>query len=289
MSAYAGRPCSRRGFIATALAAGAAWSLWPGRLGAEGAAKDGGPFTFLAVNDLHFTDPARCGPWLERVFKAMRRDAPAAEFLLVNGDLTSGAREAEFAGIRDAFKTLGLPVYVTPGNHDMAADGGHRLFDAYFPGQFNQCFEHRGRQFIGVNSAVDQSYEKTRIPASTFDWLDKNLGRLVPSKPTVLFTHFPLGQGVTYRPVNADDLLERFRDFNLQAVLNGHWHGFSQTRWRGAWIATSRCCARSRGNHDGSDKKGWLVCDAKEDRIDLRFAPFLDDPAGKAAAPKAGA
>ena len=76
--------------------------------------------------------------------------------------------------------------------------------------------------------------EKTTIQPATFRWLDDHLSRLEKSKPTVLFTHFPLGEKVTYRPLNAEALLERFREFNLVSVFNGHFHGFTERQFQHA-------------------------------------------------------
>ena len=93
-----------------------------------------------------------------------------------------------------------------------------------FPLRLNYYFRHEGWQFIGLDTSEGLKYEKTSVPAATLGWLDEYLPRLAPRKPTVVFTHFPLGAGVNYRPLNAEDVLYRFRDFNLQAVFCGHYH-----------------------------------------------------------------
>jgi hypothetical protein len=263
---------SRRQFVARGLAAGAGLGLWPGRLrAADAAAGESGAFTFIAVNDLHFTDPKLCSPWFERAFAAMRASAPEAEFVLVSGDLTTDAKDAEFGGLREAFQTLKLPVYVTCGNHDMTDEGTHKLYDEHFPEQYHYAFEHRGWQFFGLNTSENRGYQDTHIRPSAFGWLDDNLKRFDPRKPSVIFTHFPMGPGIMRRPLNTDDFLARFRDFNLQAILNGHWHGFTEANIRDAWITTDRCCSRYRENHDGSPHKGWFVCEARDGRISRRF------------------
>ena len=264
---------SRRQFAQSTLLAGAVTGLlWPGRLWAgDAAVGEQGAFTFIAVNDLHFTEAKLCGPWFERVFQAMRASAPQAEFVLVSGDLTSECTAAEFAGIREAFEALGLPVYVTCGNHDMTDKGSHELYDRYFPDRYHYAFEHRGWQFFGFNTANGRGYKGIAMRDSVFTWLDQNLGSFNPAKPSVIFTHFPLGFGLERRSANADQFLARFQGFNLQAILNGHWHGYSETTLGEAWITTNRCCSRVRHNHDGSPLKGWFVCEAREGRITRRF------------------
>ena len=76
--------------------------LWPGRLraGNSTATRD---FTFIAVNDLHFSDAA-CATWFEEAIAAMKTSAPAAELCLINGDLADDGTSEQLAGVRDAFQ-----------------------------------------------------------------------------------------------------------------------------------------------------------------------------------------
>jgi len=105
----------------------------------------------------------------------------------------------------------------------------------------------------------------------TLQWLDDTLPNVEKWRPTVLFTHFPLGLLTPYRPLNAEAVLARFKDYNLQAVFNGHFHGFT-ARWFGnATITTNRCCAISRENHDGTKEKGYFVCEARDGHITRTF------------------
>jgi hypothetical protein len=55
----------------------------------------------------------------------------------------------------------------------------------------------------------------------TFQWMDDNLKRLDRKKPTVLFTHIPVGERVPAigRSKNGEEMLARFKEFDLRAVL----------------------------------------------------------------------
>lgn len=275
-----------------------ALGLWPGALRA-GDADVGGSFRFLVVNDLHYMTP-ECGRWLEQVMRQMRAE-PGVEFCLVAGDLCEYGTEAELGGVRDVLKQLGLPVFVVIGNHDytapeaddqdrrarqlepsQAAEPGppdsqpmanRRSYERLFPNQINYWFEHRGWQFVGLDTTQGLLYQNTRIQDPTFDWVRDHLRKLDPLKPTVLFTHFPLGPGVTYRPRNADALLDLFRPVNLRAAFCGHWHGFTERRVGEATLTTNRCCALKRGNHDGTREKGYFVCTARDGHISRLFVP----------------
>ena len=244
-----------QGGAATLFSAG----LWPGRLRAEDNGKGDSGWTFIAVNDLHYED-AECGPWFEKVVAAMKASAPKAEFCILGGDQANKGQAEQFAAVRDIFKSLEVPLFPTVGNHDWTDDGSRAAYDEIFPGQLNRTFEHRDWQVIGLDTSDGPRYKDTSIQESTLGWLDQNLPKLSRAKPTILYTHFPLGAGVQNRPKNADLLLERFKDYNLQGALSGHFHGLTEKPWNQTLLTTDRCCSRVRANHDGTKQKGWFVC-----------------------------
>lgn len=263
-------PISRRRMLTLSAGALLGSAMWPGRLRAAENGKGESGWSFTTVNDLHFDGP-ECGPWFEKVMAAMKASAPGAAFCLLGGDQANDAKAEQLGGVGEIVKLLGMPVYATPGNHDIAKDGSRKSYDDAFPRQLNQVFEHRGWQVIGIDSTDGPRYRDTSIQDSTLAWLDAQLPKLDRSKPTILWTHFPLGEGVHYRPLNVDLLLERFLDFNLQAAFSGHFHGSSEKRWQNATLTTNRCCSRVRGNHDKTKEKGWFVCQAEDGKITRRF------------------
>lgn len=230
----------------------------------------GESFIFLAINDLHFQEAA-CALWFAQVVEAMKKSAPEAAFCLLGGDLANEGKREQLLGVRTAFEKLGVPLYAAPGNHDHAEGDDRTAYDELWRGHLNQSFTHRGWQFVGLDTTDGVRYQKTKIQPATFDWLEANLPKLDKTMPTVLWTHFPLGVGVSMRPGNADALLEKLSVLNVRAVFCGHWHGFSEKSWRQATLTTNRCCARVRNNADGSPKKGWFVCTAKDGAITRRF------------------
>ncbi|HEY7118694.1 MAG TPA: hypothetical protein VH475_19040, partial [Tepidisphaeraceae bacterium] len=91
---------------------------------------------------------------------------------------------------------------------------------------------------------------------------------------TLLVTHFPQGPKVTNRSLNADDLLDRFKPYNLAGVFGGHYHAYTATTVRDIPIKTNRCCSLKRSNHDGSKEKGYFLCSAKEGKVTPTFVQF---------------
>jgi len=262
---------SRREFLTRSGMALAAASLWPGHAFAQEAAGENGEFDFIAVNDLHFTDEKLCPPWFEKAFSTMHASAPRAEFVIVSGDLTSENTDMEFSGIKSLMPLLKVPVHLTLGNHDVKKDGSRSRFTRHFPGRLNYLLDHRGWQFVSIDSVQDRNAEKTKIPDETLKWLDGNLKKLDPRRPTIVSTHFPLGYGLVRRPKNADQVFTRLAKFNVRAIFNGHWHAYTQTMFKNAIVSTNRCCSRYRKNHDESPLKGWYVCEARQGQVSRRF------------------
>jgi hypothetical protein len=242
--------------------------LWPGALPADGGKSE--EFYFLVVNDTHFLN-RRCAAWLERVVKQMKGHAETIDFCLHLGDLSDHGRPEELSGARDAFKDLGLPTYVVPGNHDHLTQDDRKAYEDLFPKRINYHFAHRGWQFLGLDTTEGRHSIRTAVSAATLRWLDDTLPKLDRKRPTVVFSHFPLGPKHLTRPTNADALLERFKDYNLRAVFGGHWHALTERHLGAVALTTNRCCAISKGNHDGSPEKGYFLAHARDGKVEYRF------------------
>ncbi len=266
----------RRAALRLSASALLAAGLWPGARRAAGA---GNPedFSFISVNDLHFQSE-RCGPWFEQVVRQMKASEPRPAFCLISGDYAERGTKAELGAARDAFRGLGIPVHGVIGNHDYGAGESRADYDALFPGEINYTFEAGGWQWLGLDTSEGHKSSSTNIQPHTLKWLDENLPKLDRKRPTVVFTHFPLGPLTPSRPVNANDLLERLIGFNLQAIFSGHFHGFTERVLGDVTLTTDKCCAISRKNHDGTPEKGYFLCRAQGGRITREFVEVK--PAG---------
>lgn len=246
--------------------------LWPGRLRGEEAPATG-EFTFIAVNDLHYS-VALCRPWFDNVVRQMKASAPDAEFCLLGGDLADNGTRTQVGAIQEAFKALEIPCHAVIGNHDYQPAADRSAYEQIYPKQINYSFEHRGWQVIGLDTSEGTKSSNTTISDATLRWVDDYVPKLDRRRPTILFTHFPLGLLVPNRPLNADDLLQRFLGLNLQAVFCGHFHGFTMRPFANATVTTDRCCSRIRINHDGTPEKGWFVCKAARGELSRTFVEF---------------
>ena len=269
MNIITARRVSRREWIRHSAAATLALGLWPGCATHRENGR-GGDLTFVEINDAHFSTP-RCPEFFARVTASVRSHSPKPELCLMVGDLADHGTTRELGAMRDILKGLGMPYHVVIGNHDYLTQTDRTAWDAVFPGTLNYHFAHRDWQFVALDSCEGLKYQKTNIQPGTLVWLDDNLPKLDRKRPTILFTHFPLGPDTTYRPLNADVMLERFKEFNLVAVFNGHFHGYTERKVGNTVFTTCKCCSVARGNHDGTTEKGYFLCRAKDGRIEREF------------------
>ena len=260
---------TRRESVKTlSLASLLALGIWPGTLRAAGLTRPKSRFTFVVVNDTHYVDEA-CRAWLQQAVRQMRLESPA--FCLHLGDLVESCSRGRLVAVRDVFSELGAPVYYQIGNHDYGRADDRSAYEEVFPHQLNYHFEHEGWLFIGLDSTDGQRWQHTSISDASLQFLDDVLRRVDRGQPLVLFTHFPFGEEVAFRPMNADAVLSRLLDHNVQAVFSGHYHGLTEKHHRGAILTTGRCCALQRTNHDGNTAKGFVVCTASESGLERRF------------------
>ena len=269
MNIITDRRISRRDWLRNSAAATLALGLWPGCATHRDNGR-GGEFTFIEINDAHFSSP-KCPEFFERVTVSIRVHRPLPELCLMVGDLAEKGTTAELGGMREVLRGFGIPFHAVIGNHDYVSQTSRAPWDQLFPDSLNYHFEHKDWQFIGLDSSEGTKYEKTSIQPATLQWLDGQLPKLNGKQPTVIFTHFPLGPNTTYRPLNADALLERFRDFNVVAVFNGHFHGFTERKVGETVFTTDKCCSIARGNHDKTLEKGYFLCRAKDGQITRQF------------------
>jgi 3',5'-cyclic AMP phosphodiesterase CpdA len=243
--------------------------LWPGAVRAE--EKDAaGEFHFLVVNDIHHLNDKGL-PWLEALIKQMKAHPEKPEFCLIVGDLAENGKPGELRPVREGFKKLDLPVYEVIGNHDYQEPKDRKAFEELFPDRLNYRFEHRGWRFLGLDSSDGTKSAGVAVQQATLKWLDDNVGKLDAKMPTVIFTHFPLGPLTPARVTNANDVLGRFKEINLQAVFNGHFHGFTERKVGATTFTTNKCCSFERKNHDGTKEKGYFLCQAREGKVTRRF------------------
>jgi len=232
-----------------------------------------GSIRFVVTNDFHHEGPEN-DAWMEAAFKQIATTEDA-DFCLGLGDLANSGKRESLETMKRLSKHADMPFYPAPGNHDFDDAGDSTAYTEVFPNRFNYTFVQNGWQIVVIDSTDGVVWDKSSISDRTLAWLDATIPTLDPHTPTILATHFPLAADVTFAPINAEQVLTRFDSLNLRGVFCGHFHA-NTVRQRGDYeIVTCAGLGCVRANHDGTEGKGYLVCDGSPTgELKHRFVPF---------------
>jgi 3',5'-cyclic AMP phosphodiesterase CpdA len=173
---------------------------------------------------------------------------PQPDFVLFGGDLAQLGQPPELELGAQILKNLKAPLKVMVGEHDWYFDLGEKWRQLF--GESNYVFEHKGVQFVVLNSVVEKDFWTARgltpmqrmqtvagldngvqSPFSVGDeqrsWLSQQLKTVPSSKPLIVFSHSPLYK--LYRNWNfwtddAEQVQAILKRFNSVVVVHGHTH-----------------------------------------------------------------
>jgi 3',5'-cyclic AMP phosphodiesterase CpdA len=230
------------------------------------------PTRLFHISDVHFGVEDRAA--LDAVAAAVAAERPAA--VVCTGDLTQRAKHSEYAAARDWFASLGVPVVLEPGNHDMPYYNPWERFTDPF------------RRYNRLRAAVADGFESpdvVLIPLRTtvraqrrFPWSDgvikpaalaETLAMLTAlegdPRTRIVIGHHPLlgPEGAERNPtIGGDAAFAALAAAGAHAVISGHVHvPFDQHRSVGGqamrMIGTGTLSTRLRHGAPAS----WRVID----------------------------
>lgn len=130
----------------------------------------------------------------ERACRVAAAFTPLPDVVIITGDLTESGLEAEYANLSAILgRTLSVPVYVIPGNHDQRENLRAGL--AHLPGvtadpYFVQyAVEDYPVRLVMLDTLVPGANHGAQT-AAQLEWLDNTLAAQ-PSKPTMVGMHHP--------------------------------------------------------------------------------------------------
>jgi 3',5'-cyclic AMP phosphodiesterase CpdA len=187
----------------------------------------------LHVSDLHFG--ARNGlddPALERALQELIEQVDPT-LVIASGDLTHGGRPAEHDAAAAYLRSLGTPLLVIPGNHDIPPFSPARFTHPWR--EFERHWEatdpvHTSSELhvVGVNSVRPFGYQRGRVRPDDLERAEARLRDAPAGALRVVAVHHQLA-GAPWRlrklPLVARSrALERLAAAGAELIVGGHTH-----------------------------------------------------------------
>lgn len=208
------------------------------------------PFRFAIISDPHLYSPK------DHVFDKQLIDAvaqvnemnPQPDFVVITGDVAHHGEKDQMQKGKGILSKLKAPIRSIPGEHDWYLDMGEAWRSAF--GAENWSFNHKGVQFIGMNSIIVPDFwtqagltpEQRRdwfmplnspVPGlwgcgdKTRAWLSAEVANLDANTPVVVFTHSPLWDYYprwNFQVSDSADIRKTLSKFKAVTAFHGHVH-----------------------------------------------------------------
>lgn len=161
----------------------------------------------------------------------INRIRPVPDVVMITGDLVENPSLASYEHFKELIKTVSMPVYVIPGNHDDPAMMVEYFADTpYFPASHLTCqytvddFEFR---ILGLNSYFAGS-ELPEYDGLRLEWLRTELQK--SEKPTLIAIHHPpMKTGIEFIDMGGSEWFSPLASLlaehpQVHLVICGHCH-----------------------------------------------------------------
>jgi predicted phosphodiesterase len=294
---------NRRAFLGASVAAG----LAPLR------ARAAGPLTIAVISDLNGSyGSTDYGEDVHGAILSIRALRP--DLVICTGDMVAGQKtgphltEPQIAAMWEGFHRAvtrplaedGIPLLMTPGNHDASAYPGfeaeRRAFDRTWvenapqvellDGErypFRYAASHGGVLLIGLDVTV-----LGPLAVEEMEWLDGILRDEGPRHAArLVFGHLPIWpvtQGRENDIIGDPDFLARLAGHRVDAYLSGHHHAWYAARRDGVLLLSQACLGGGTRKYVGGDRRaergyGLLRIDGNGGlSVETRAAPDFARP-----------
>ena len=201
------------------------------------------------------------------------------DFVVVTGDLVhDGKDEAEIAEFKRITAKINndIPVYVTPGNHDLGQEPTEQSINTFIKnyGYDRFSFKHKGSLVIGFNSSLIKN-DLPKLENQQLRWLEKQFRKGKNADHIILFCHYPFFIQSVDEPEGYSNIsvekrekyIRLFKENGVDAIFSGHLHKNKVNNVDGIqWITTSAV-----GKPLGDDPSGIRVVKVFNDRIESHY------------------
>ncbi len=201
------------------------------------------------------------------------------DFVVITGDFVNDQHSTsqinEFKRITAIIKAS-IPVYYSPGNHDIGQVPTHESLDNYKKnyGSDRFSFDHKGSSFIGFNTGLIKG-KLEKPEQEQYQWLTKRLQKSRKSEQILLFTHYPFFNKTVDEPTAYSNIdkeyrekyLNLFRENNVAAVFSGHHHNNGFATYGNVQLVTTSAL----GKPLGAAPSGFRIVKVYSDKIEHEF------------------
>ncbi|MCU0473498.1 MAG: metallophosphoesterase [Bacteroidales bacterium] len=201
------------------------------------------------------------------------------DFIIITGDFVhnsnSIAQIEEFKRITSKINPK-IPVYYTPGNHDLGQNPTEESIRTYIKnyGRDKFSFRHKGSSFIGFNSSLIKA--RLAVPEQEqYNWLEKRLKKRQGAQHIILFCHYPFFNKTVDEPTAYSNIdleyrkkyLELFNTNKVDAVFSGHYHNNSHSTYGNVELVTTSAL----GKPLGTAPSGMRIVKVYSNRIEHEY------------------
>lgn len=223
-----------------------------------------GPYFFIQLSDTQFgmfennKGFQKETELYERAVEQINRLKP--DFVVVTGDLINKPDSAEQL---EEFKRItakidrGIPVYLTPGNHDVKNEPDKASVKHYLKNYQYQWFSitHKGSCFIGLNSSLIKT-NFSKYERRQFKFVEKQLKKNSNAQHKVIFGHYPFfnsnfDEKEGYSNIgleNRTKYLDLFVKNKVDAIFTGHLHDNNEVEYSGMQLITTSAVGKPLGD-----------------------------------------
>jgi 3',5'-cyclic AMP phosphodiesterase CpdA len=209
------------------------------------------------------------------------------DFVVITGDLVNNKDDrgqvAEFKRITAEINS-GIPVYYSPGNHDIGESPTQQDIDLFISdyGHEKFSFRYKNNLFIGLNSCLIKA-NTPMLEQIQFDWLKKELTKGKGVNHIIIFSHYPFflnkyDEPETYSNISIDTryrYLSLFNENNVDAVFAGHLHNNSLSEYGTLEMITTSAI----GKPLAKVPSGMRIIKVYPDRIESEYYSLDEIPA----------
>lgn len=205
--------------------------------------------------------------YYERAVDKINMLNPRADVVVNTGDLVDSSDCArQWEDYREVTGKIESPVYEVIGNHDGFGGKGKEYYS----------FKVKGFFFLALNSQFLKKYECYRNEVlDQKEFMEKELSRNRDCEFKILLMHHPLyiqndtepEDYFSLPPVQRKWILDMLEEFNVSAVLSGHYHRNNLRRFSNSELITTGPVSEAMGwDWDGrTAERGFRIID-----MDLR-------------------